>query len=164
MKKNFASLGVLLALALVLSYVESFIPFPVGIPGLKLGLANIVTVILLFRYGKKEAFLITAARVFLAGFLFGNFFSIFYSLAGALLSLAVMILMKKTGKFKVVSVSAAGGVFHNIGQLAIAVFLVGTTQIFYYLPILLIAGLITGVAVGLISQEILIRTRHISNH
>lgn len=160
MKKKVAFLGIFLALALIFSYVESLIPINFGIPGMKLGLANIVIVILLYCMESKEAYGVSVARVILAGFLFGNLFSILYSLAGALLSLTVMLLLKKTEKFQILSISAVGGVCHNIGQLFIAAWTVENLNIFYYLPVLLIAGLITGIVIGLISQEIVVRIRN----
>ena len=160
MNKKVAFLGIFLALALIFSYVESLIPINFGIPGMKLGLANIVIVILLYCMGSKEAYGVSVARVILAGFLFGNLFSILYSLAGALLSLTVMLLLKKTEKFQILSISAVGGVCHNIGQLFIAAWTVENLNIFYYLPVLLIAGLITGIVIGLISQEIVVRIRN----
>lgn len=157
MKRNIAFMGVFLALALVLSYVESLIPFYFGVPGMKLGLTNLVIIILLYCMGPKEAYIISLARVFLAGFLFGNLFSIIYSLAGAMLSLTVMVLLKKTGKFRIFSISAVGGVCHNIGQMIVAAVVVETYSIMYYLPILLIAGLITGIIIGIASQELVKR-------
>ena len=160
MKKKVAFLGIFLALALIFSYVESLIPINFGIPGMKLGLANIVIVILLYCMESKEAYGVSVARVILAGFLFGNLFSILYSLAGALLSLTVMLLLKKTEKFQILSISAVGGVCHNIGQLFIAAWTVENLNIFYYLPVLLIAGLITGIVIGLISREIVVRIRN----
>lgn len=152
-------MGVFLALALVLSYVESLIPVFFGVPGMKLGLTNLVIVIILFCMGPKEAYIISIARVFLAGFLFGNLSSIFFSLAGALLSLTVMALLKQFTKLKVFTVSAVGGVCHNIGQLIVASVVVQSYSIYYYLPILLIAGLITGIVIGIVSQELIRRLR-----
>ena len=159
MKKNIAFLGIFLALALVLSYVESFIPFFFGVPGMKLGLTNLIIVILLYCMGPKEAFVISIVRVFLAGFLFGNLFSIIYSLAGAVLSLAVMSLLVKKTKFKTITVSAIGGICHNIGQLIVAAIVVESYNIFYYLPALLIAGLITGILIGIVSGELIRRIK-----
>jgi heptaprenyl diphosphate synthase len=159
MRKKVAYLGVFLALALVFSYVESLIPFYFGVPGIKLGLANIVMVILLYCMGAKEAFGVSVARVLLAGFLFGNLYSILYSLAGALLSLAVMYLLKKTAKFHILSVSAVGGVCHNIGQLIVAIITVENYRIAFYFPVLLIAGIVTGILIGIVAQEIVLRIR-----
>lgn len=154
-----AYLGVFLALALICSYVESLIPFYFGIPGVKLGLTNIVVVLLLYLVGAKEALLISIARVFLAGFLFGNMFSIIYSLAGAMFSFAVMTLLKKTGKFGVLPISISGGIFHNVGQLVVAALVVENYNIFYYMPVLLVAGIVTGALIGIAAQEILLRLR-----
>lgn len=159
MRKKVAFLGIFLALALIFSYVESMIPFFFGVPGMKLGLANIVVVILLYCMGTKEAYGVSVARVLLAGFLFGNLYSILYSLAGALLSLSIMFLLKRTSKFKIISVSAVGGVCHNIGQLLVAMFAVENYRIAYYLPVLLIAGLITGILIGIVAQEVVLRVR-----
>ncbi len=157
--KNLAFLGIFLALALILSYVESLIPFFFGVPGMKLGLTNLVIVVLLYCMGSREAYLISIVRVILAGFLFGNLFSIIYSLAGALLSLTVMMLIKKTGRYLVVTVSTVGGICHNIGQLIVAALVVNSYNIFSYLPVLLIAGLVTGLIIGLVSQELILRVR-----
>lgn len=159
-KKNIAFMGVFLALALVCSYVESLIPFYFGIPGMKLGLTNIVIIIILYCMGTKEAYCLSVLRVILAGFLFGNMFSILYSMAGAMLSLTVMYLLKKTGKFKIVTVSTLGGICHNIGQLTVASFVVENYYVFYYLPFLLIAGFITGLLIGIGAQEISLRVKH----
>lgn len=115
--RKIAYLGMLMALALVLSYVESLIPFAVGIPGVKLGLTNIVTVIMLYIASPMETFLLCVFRAVLSGFMFGNAFSIIYSLAGCILSFIVMYLLKKSDKFSSVSISLVGGVCHNIGQI-----------------------------------------------
>ena len=157
MKKSVAFWAMFLALALILSYVESLIPFFFGVPGMKLGLPNLVIVMILYCMGTKEAYLISIVRVLLSGFLFGNLFSIGYSLAGAMLSLTIMMLLKRTGKLKVITVSAIGGICHNIGQLIVASLVVESYNIFYYTPVLLIAGLITGIIIGVISQEMILR-------
>ena len=155
--RKIAYLGVFLALALILSYVESLIPFYFGIPGVKLGLTNLIVVVMLYCTGTKEAFGVSVARILLAGFLFGNLFSILYSLAGGVLSFIVMCLLKKTGRFHVISVSVTGGISHNIGQLIAAAFVVETYDIFYYMPFLLIAGVATGFVIGMLAQEFIQR-------
>ncbi len=137
MKRNVAYLGMYLALALICSYVESLIPFYFGIPGVKLGLTNIVVVLLLYTLGAKEAFLVSVVRIILAGFLFGNPFSILYSLSGGALSFLAMYVLKRTEKLKVVTVSVAGGVMHNTGQLIMAALVVENYHILYYIPVLL---------------------------
>lgn len=157
MRSRVAYFGVFTALALIFSYVETLIPISFGIPGIKLGLANLIIVIALYRLRLKEAYLLSVARVLLAGFLFGNYFSILYSLAGALLSLSVMAVLKKDGGFSVTGVSIAGGVSHNIGQLIVAMAAVETYQVAYYFPVLLIAGLMTGCLIGIVSGETLKR-------
>lgn len=155
--KKVAYLGVFLAFALILSYVESLIPFYFGIPGVKLGLTNLIVVVMLYCTGAKESFGISMMRIVLAGFLFGNMFSILYSLAGGLVSFFIMYLLKKTGKLNVVSVSVAGGISHNIGQLVVAAIVVETCDIFYYMPVLMIAGVLTGFLIGILGQEFIRR-------
>lgn len=150
-------LAYLLTLALIFSYVETLIPIQFGIPGVKLGLANLIIVIALYRMKLSEAYLLSIVRVLLAGFIFGNYFSIIYSLAGGLLSLTVMALLRKKGGFSVIGVSIAGGVFHNIGQLIIASVIVETFSVMYYVPVLLIAGLVTGLLIGIASDGMLKR-------
>ena len=161
MKSRAAYFGVFTALALILSYVEMLIPINFGIPGAKLGLANLIIVIVLYKTDWKEALLLSVTRIVLAGFIFGNMFSILYSLAGGILSLAVQAVLKKQGSFSVAGVSIAGGVSHNIGQLIVAMIVVETYQVGYYLPVLLISGLLTGLLSGVISGEVLKRIRQI---
>ena len=156
-KNRAAVFGVFTALALIFSYVELLIPINFGIPGAKLGLANLVIVIVLYKTDWKEALLLSVVRIILAGFLFGNLFGILYSLAGGILSLAVMTLLQKTGAFSVIGVSMAGGVSHNVGQLIIAMLVVETYAVGYYLPVLLITGLITGTLIGIAGREMLKR-------
>lgn len=157
MKNRVAYFGVFVALALIFSYVESLIPFHIGIPGVKLGLANLIIVIALYKMDVKSAFLLSITRVILSGFIFGNLFSIIYSLAGGVLSLAIMAVMKKNQGFSVMGVSIAGGVFHNIGQLIVAMIVVETYSVAYYLPVLLISGLVTGLVIGIAAGEMLKR-------
>lgn len=151
-------MGAAVALALIVSYVESLIPFYFGIPGAKLGLTNIVIIILLYRFGIKEAFFVSLARIFLAGFLFGNLFGILYSLGGGIFSLCMMTLLKRTKNYSVKGVSLGGGVCHNMAQLAVAALVMENIHIIYYLPILMIAGVITGTAIGILAEEIMKRT------
>lgn len=157
MKNRVAYFGVFSALALIFSYVESLLPLSLGIPGVKLGLANLIIVIGLYKMSLKEVYLLSLVRVLLSGFLFGNYFSILYSLAGALLSVTVMSLLKKNGGFSVMGVSIAGGVSHNVGQLLVAMAVVETFSVAYYIPVLLIAGLITGLLIGITANEMLKR-------
>jgi heptaprenyl diphosphate synthase len=157
MKKKTAYLGVMLALALICSYVEVLIPIPIGIPGIKLGLANIVIVFALYSMGIKEALVLSIMRVTISGFMFGNVIAIAYSLAGGLLSLLIMYLLKKTDKLSCISISIAGGIFHNIGQMIIATILVDNYYVLYYVPVLMIAGFITGACIGVVAQEVFLR-------
>lgn len=162
MKNRAAYFGVFTALALIFSYIETLIPIQFGVPGIKLGLANLIIVIVLYKTDWQEALLLSVVRILLAGFIFGNLFSIVYSLAGGILSLAVMTLLKKSDCFSVTGISMAGGVCHNIGQLAAAMIIVETYQVGYYLPVLLIAGLITGAVIGAVAGEVLKRIRNLS--
>ena len=161
MKSRVAYFGVFTALALIFSYVESLIPIQIGIPGVKLGLANLMIVIALYKMSLKETYLLSITRVVLSGFLFGNMFAILYSLAGGLLSLTVMAALKKAGGFSVMGVSIAGGVFHNIGQLVIAMIVVETFSVAYYIQVLLIAGVITGLLIGIAANETLKRIKEL---
>ena len=149
------------AIALVLSFIESQIPAFVAVPGVKMGLANIAIVYALYRLGWKEAALISLIRVVLVSLLFGSAASFLYSLAGAVLSLLGMALLKKTGKFTEIVVSVAGGVLHNIGQIAMASIILETDALRYYLPFLLVSGILAGVVIGL-SSGFLIRRIHLS--
>ncbi|MER2151226.1 MAG: Gx transporter family protein [Candidatus Limivicinus sp.] len=149
------------AIALVLSFIESQIPAFVAVPGVKMGLPNIAIVYALYRLGWKEAAMISLTRVVLVSLLFGSAASFLYSFAGAVLSLLGMTLLKKTGKFTEIVVSVAGGVLHNIGQIAMASIILETDALRYYLPFLLVSGILAGVVIGLISG-ILIRRIHLS--
>ncbi len=161
--KRIALFGMMVALAFTFSYLESLIPFNFGIPGVKLGLANLVVVVALYIMKPGEAFAIAIIRVFLAGLTFGNVYSIAYSLCGGILSFAVMFLMKKT-KLSVIGVSMLGGISHNIGQIIVAAIVMETIRIAYYLPVLLVAGLITGMLMGIISKLIIDRFKKIKNN
>lgn len=159
MKTKAAQLGMLLGVALILSYVESLIPFAFGIPGMKLGLPNAAILIVLFLFGWKEALAINVLRIVVSGFLFGSMFGILFSLAGAIISFIVMCIAKKLDVFSIKGVSICGGVSHNIGQMLVAVYVVKTSGILYYLPVLMIGGLITGILIGIISENIIPRIR-----
>lgn len=147
--------GMLIALAFVFSYIEVLIPFNFGMPGIKLGLANIVVLMALYSIGYRGAFLISCIRMVLVSFTFGNTFSLLYSLSGGILSFTIMSLVKKSNKFTSVGVSVAGGVSHNIGQILIAMLILETETLKYYLPFLLVAGSITGFLIGLLGNLLL---------
>lgn len=155
MGKKVARVGVFVALAMVFSYIEVLIPFNFGIPGIKLGVANIVTVTSLYLFSTGEAFGISMIRIVLMGVLFGNGLSLVYSLAGGLLSFTIMWMGKKTNWFSVMGVSIAGGVFHNIGQIVAAMLVLQNMVIVSYLPVLLIAGVVTGYLIGLLADRII---------
>lgn len=160
--RKVAIFGVFTALALIFSYVELLIPINFGIPGAKLGLANLMTVLVLYKMGIKEALALSVTRIILSGFMFGNLFGILYSLSGGLLSFLVMVLLKKSDRFSVAGVSIGGGTAHNIGQLLVAMVVVQTYQVGYSLPVLLVAGEVTGLLIGLVAKEVLKRIQGIS--
>lgn len=155
MKNKTVALGFLLALSMILSYIESILPIAIGIPGVKLGLPNMVVVLLLYLYGKREALSVNLLRILLTGFLFGNLYSILYALAGALLSFCVMVIVRRIGIFSIIGVSISGGVSHNIGQILVAMFVVETYAPAFYLPFLLIAGAVTGFLIGIVSARVI---------
>ena len=149
--RKIATLALAIALAMILSFVESQIPAFVAIPGVKIGLANIAVVFVLYKLGWKEAVLISLVRVFMVSVLFGTAVSLFYSVAGAVLSLTGMVLLRKTGLFSTVAVSVTGGVLHNVGQILMACLLLETNVIVYYLPFLILSGVIAGVVIGVVA-------------
>jgi len=159
MSKKVAYYGCILSLALIFSYVEFLIPFDFGIPGIKLGLANIIAVFVLYKNGFKSSMAINIARVLLVGILFGNVFCLVYSLSGGILSVAAMSLFKKWRALGIVGVSVIGAVAHNIGQIAAAAIVLTTPAVFYYLPFLIISAVVTGVLIGLSTGIILDRLK-----
>lgn len=159
--RKVASSGLLLALAVLFGYVEAIIPVPMPVPGMKLGLANIVIVTILYLAGWKEAIVISALRVLIIGFLFGNLFSISYGLAGTALSILGMALVRKTRRFSVVSVSALGGVLHNCGQILVATLVVIGFPWKWYLPVLMLAGLGAGIVTGFLNRLIIPRVKKV---
>ena len=155
--KKTAFLAMLTALAILMGYVESLIPLNFGIPGIKIGLGNIVILIILLQFSWKEAMIVSAARIVVIGFLFGNLFSILYSLAGAVLSILVMSVLMKSGRFGLLGVSAAGGCMHNIGQLLVARVVLPGLPLLWYAPVLMLAGLATGTVIAFAVNEIVKR-------
>ena len=149
-----AGVGVLVALAMVLSYLESLIPISLGIPGIKLGLSNVVTLFALYHFGGGIAFGVAVCRIVLCGVTFGSLSTMLYSFAGGLLSFAVMFVLKKTEKFSIYGISIAGGVMHNVGQLLVAAYVMQTAKIIYYMPVLLVAGTLSGAAIGILGAMI----------
>ena len=153
--KRVAVSALFASLALIFSYIEAILPAAPGIPGIKLGIANLVVIIAMYRLDSRYALTINLIRIFLAGFMFSGLYGAIYSLCGCIVSFAVMCLLKKSGVFSVVGVSMGGGVAHNIGQLSIAAILVSSPQIFYYLPILIISGTVSGILIGWLGRVLL---------
>lgn len=142
------------ALALIFSYVEAMIPLPVPVPGIKLGIANLVIVMAIYKLGFRYAFTINCVRIVIAGLLFSGVFGMLYSFAGGILSIVVMYLLYRTGWFSMVGVSMAGGVAHNLGQLITASLIVSNVRMMSYFSILLFSGLFSGIAIGVLATLI----------
>ena len=157
--KKIALLGIMTAVALILAYLEAILP-PLwsAVPGVKMGLPNLVIIFVLYRFGFKEAAAVSAIRLFTVSLLFGNVMTLAYSAAGAVLSLILMVLLKKIDNFSTVGVSVAGAVSHNLGQILVAVFLFDTVQLGYYMIILAITGSIAGVFIGIGANLLIKRT------
>ncbi len=147
--KKLTLYALLVALAMILSYLESLVPLSFAVPGIKMGLPNIVIVFALYKLGFKAAGAISIIRVVLVSILFGNVMSMIYSLAGAVLSLVLMWILRKSEKFSTVGVSVAGALGHNVGQIATAVVLLQTAGLAYYLPALCVSGAVAGVCIGI---------------
>lgn len=162
MKTNkIATLGLAIALAMIMSYIEALVPLSFAVPGIKMGLANIVIIFVLYKIGTKEAILVSVIRVILVSLLFSNAMAMAYSIAGAVLSLLVMWILKKADRFSVIGVSIAGGIMHNVGQIVMAVILLGTEQIALYLPVLIITGTATGIVIGIVAGLVINRFKNI---
>lgn len=149
--RKITEFGLLLAVSLVLAYFESLLPVMIAVPGVKLGVSNIVTMLVLYRWGKKQAFFFMTLKVVMAGFLFSGITGIVYSFAGGTFCIIAMSVIKRFPFFSVMGVSMAGAVFHNLGQILAAVIVMENIHIFYYFPVLCLTGLISGFAVGYIS-------------
>jgi heptaprenyl diphosphate synthase len=159
--KRIATYGLLIALAFILSYIESLFPLTLAIPGIKMGLANLVVIIALYKMGVKEALALSVLRIILVGFTFGSPSTMMFSLAGGLLSWFFMVVFQKTKLFSMTGVSIIGGITHNIGQIAVAVLVVENINIIYYLPFLLVSGVITGAIIGILAALIIKRLKAI---
>lgn len=155
--KKIAVLGVITSVALILAYLEALLP-PLwsAVPGIKMGLPNLVIIFVLYRYGFKEAAVVSGLRLFIVAMLFGNVMTLAYSAAGAVLSLTLMAILKKIDRFSTTGISVTGAVAHNLGQILVAVFLFDTIQLGYYMIILAITGTVAGIFIG-IGANILIR-------
>lgn len=142
------------ALALIFSYIEAILPLSTGIPGVKLGIANLVVILALYNMNFRYAMGINVIRILVAGLLFNGLFGALYSLAGGVVSLTVMWLLKRTGLFSMAGVSMAGGVAHNMGQLLVASALVSNLKMFVYLPVLMFSGIAAGILIGITASVI----------
>lgn len=152
-------LALTISFAMVLSYIESRIPAFVAIPGIKVGLANIAVIFTIYKFGIKEAITVSLIRVLLVSMLFGTPVSLIYSISGAVLSLFMMVLLKKITPLSEVAISVTGGVMHNIGQIAAASFMLSTNVVLYYLPFLLVSGTVAGIVVGIVSAILVKKVR-----
>ncbi len=145
------------SLAVLCGYIEYLIPVSAALPGIKLGICNIVILIVLYLSGWREAAAVSVVRILLIGFMFGSLSSIIYSLAGTVCSLTVMAVLKKSNLFRITGISAAGGVFHEVGQILVAAVIVKGFPLLWYLPILMLAGLACGIVIGFLSGAVLLR-------
>lgn len=161
MSKKVAMAGMFTALAMIFSYVEVLIPINLGIPGMKLGLANLVVVVTLYTMGVPMAFAVSMIRIMLVSMTFGSFSAMLYSMAGGLLSFCGMALLKKIPNFSVIGVSLLGGVLHNTGQLLVAMAVVENINLIAYLPPLMIAGMVTGILIGIVSAQVIPRIKKV---
>lgn len=159
MNKKTAYLGLLCAAAMILGYVESLFPVFMGVPGMKLGLPNLAIVMVLYLYSWKEAMAVSVVRILVIGFLFGNAFSIAFSLAGGILSLLCMEGARRFLKLSCAGVSMIGGVTHNAGQILVAIAVVENIRVSYYFSVLAVTGLVTGILIGILSSELIRRIR-----
>lgn len=158
MKKT-ALCGVMVALALIFSFIETFVPVPLAVPGIKLGLANIVIVFSLYKIGRSESFVINMVRIIVAGVLFGSMTSIMYALVGGLFSFAVMAITKEKAKLHIITVSICGAVAHIMGQIVVAGAVVGYKPVAVYMAPLLVSALVTGALIGILSDAIVKRIK-----
>jgi len=165
MKENFAKKtalrGILIGVAFVLSWVEMQIPYSFAIPGIKLGLTNLVVIIALYCLSPIDAFAINIIRILLVSFTFGNMAAFMYSAAGGVLSFVVMYFLYKLTKLSVRLVSVAGGISHNVGQIVVAIIILDNTKIVWYLPYLWISGIVAGIAIGLLGSLVIGRIRRL---
>lgn len=160
--KQIAYFGMFLALALVLSYLEACVPVVLAVPGVKLGLANVITILFLYKTTAKKTFFFMSIRVLLAGVLFSGISGVIYSFVGGLFCIGIMSILKRFSCFSVLGVSMSGAIFHNVGQIVVAILMVENIHILYYLPVLCVSGTISGLLVGYLSFIILKRLRHVN--
>lgn len=164
MARKTALTGMLVALAFVLSYIETLIPVNLGIPGAKLGLANLVVMVALYTLGTKEAFALSMVRILLTGLTFSSMAAMLYSFAGGILSFVVMVIAKKTKLFSATGVSVLGGIFHNAGQILVAMWVLDTSTLIYYFPVLAVTGIVSGTVIGLLAVMVIKRVFGVMNN
>ena len=159
MKTKVAYFGVFLALTLIFGYIETLIPVNFGVPGIKLGLANLMLVIVIYKWNLKSGILLGISKVLLSNALFGNLSSMLFGLAGMFCSILLMGILKHRKRFGVVVISMIGGIAHNIGQIFMAALVLRTISIISYMPVLMIAGMITGICIGVLANSIIKRIK-----
>mgnify|MGYP000980439803 CR=1 FL=1 len=157
--RKVASYGLFIALAFIFSYVEHLIPMPFALPGMKLGLANLVIIIAIYGIGLKEAFVLSMVRILLVGFTFRDSSTLLFSFAGGILSWVLMAVFKKSKLFSMVGVSIIGGIAHNVGQIIVAILYVKNTSLIYYLPLLMISGVVSGTLIGILGGLVIKRIK-----
>ena len=155
--EKIAEYGLLIALAFIFSYIESLIPIPFPVPGIKLGLANLVVIIAIYGIGVKEAFALSMVRILLVGVTFRDPSTLMFSFAGGILSWLMMLIFMKLKLFSMIGVSIIGGIAHNVGQIIVAMIYVSNTSLIYYLPVLLISGVVSGTLIGILAAYIIKR-------
>lgn len=153
--KQIAMYGLSIALAFILSYLETILPMPIMMPGMKLGLTNLVVMVVLYHMGECSAFAVNIVRILLVSLTFGNMMTLWYSVAGGVLSFLVMVILKRTKMFSVISVSVAGSIAHNAGQILVAMFVLQTTMVYWYFGMLCISGVIAGSIIGYLTGLVL---------
>ncbi len=152
MSRRVAFYGIFAALAVLMGYVEAMVPAPVPIPGIKLGLANVIVLISMYFISNKAALGVNVIRVVMSALLFNGFSGFLFSIAGAGISYIVMVLAKRIKSSSIIGVSVLGGVTHNIAQIGVAAIVLDTPGLMYYVPVILISGIITGVIIGIVSK------------
>ncbi|MFV0504228.1 MAG: Gx transporter family protein [Lachnospirales bacterium] len=160
--RSLTTIAILVSLSLLLSYIERLIPPIIPLPGIKIGLSNLVIIIVLYLFNVKYCLYISLAKVLLISILFGNFVSLSLSLGGSMLSLLVMYGLKKINIFTEVGVSCAGGVFFNIGQIVIAMIIFSNINLYYYIPILILSGTISGMVIGIVGKMVVERLVYVN--
>lgn len=161
--KRMVFLATMASSAIILHFIENMFPLPIALPGIKLGISNTVSLIALYIYGPVSAFIILIIRILMSAFLYSGLSGVIFSLAGGILSISVTILIWRFREkgFGIVGASTAAGVFHNIGQILAAYAVLRTDSVFYYLPVLILSGIITGIVTGILAGILVPRLNNI---